>query len=109
MRSSSPSLVSSSEDLTIKDPPATPSDNDSVYSATIEMDEPVGPPPTATNESTTVKSPHRMVQQETSEDKCISLLCLEQSGRAPLLIIYTHVYISLSCVYLLVFISSYSE
>ena len=40
----------------------------------------------------------QMDQQETSEDKCKSLLSLEQSGRASLLIICTHVHFSLLCV-----------
>ena len=62
-----------------EDCPAPCSDHESYPE---ELDEPVGPPPTATDESTTVQSPHRMDQQETSEDKCKSLLCLEQSGRA---------------------------
>ena len=56
----------------------------------------------------TVQSSHRMDQQETSEDKCKSLLCLEQSGRASFLIICTHVHFSLLCV-LTCFISTVSS
>ena len=100
MRSSSPSLVSSSEDLTIKDPPATPSDNDSVYSATKEMDEPVGPPPTATDESTTVQSPHRMDQQETSESQQVYISSLSGAVRKSIIIDYLHtcVHFSVMCI-----------
>ena len=97
---------STSKHSTTEDSPAPPRDDESFYSATEELDEPVGPPPTATDESTTVQSPHRMDQQETSEDKCKSLLCLEQSGRASLLIICTH--FSLLCV-LTCFISTVSS
>ena len=49
--------------------PAPLSDDESFHSATEELDEPVEPPPIATDESTPppVQSPHRMDQQETSE------------------------------------------
>ena len=89
--STSENSKESSEDL--------PSDDESFHSATEELDEPVGPHPTASDESSppTVQSPHRMDQQETSEDTCKSLLCLEQSGRVSL-IICTHVHFSFLCV-----------
>ena len=90
------------------DAPAPPSDDESFHSATEELDEPVGPPPTATNESTTVQSPHRMDQQETSEDAYKSFLWPEQSGRALLLNICTRVHFSLLCV-LTCFISTVSS
>ena len=80
------------KDSTTKDSPAPLSDDESFHSATEELDEPVGPPPTATDESTTVQSPHRMDQQETSEDKC---KIFSQLGRASLL----KIFISLSCVF----------
>ena len=49
-----------------------PSDDESFHSATEELDEPVRPHPTATDESIPpiVQSLHRMDQQETSEDTC---------------------------------------
>ena len=57
---------------TTEDSPAPPSDDGSFHPATEELDEPVGPHPTASDESTppTVQSSHRMDQQETSEDTC---------------------------------------
>ena len=60
------------QSITTEDPPAPPSDDESFHSATEELDEPVGPHPTASDESIPpiVQSPHRMDQQETSEDTC---------------------------------------
>ena len=73
--------MSSCNSSTTEDSPGN--NNNNFHSATEELDEPVGPPPTATDESTTVQSPHRMDQQETRcEDKYnfnLLLLCLAQS------------------------------
>ena len=97
------------QDTTTKDSPAPPSDDESFHSATEELDEPVEPPPTATDESTPPTVPHRMDQQDSSEDRLKSLLCLEHSGRALLLIICTHVHFSLLCVLTCFFTSAVSS
>ena len=62
--------MSNSEDSTTEDYPAPSSDDESFHSATEELEEQVGPPPTATDEFTPhiVQSPHRMNNQETSEN-----------------------------------------